>query len=63
MTVPFSRFRGDGGRSEDSYDEVVATRLAPADLAALRAAWWRLARLRHRLPVEPGVIVLEGKRP
>ena len=32
----------------------------PNEIPELRAIWWRQVALGHRLPVERGVIVLEG---
>ncbi len=32
----------------------------PGELARLRAIWWNLAALGHRLPAEIDVIVIEG---
>ncbi len=29
------------------------------ELPELRALWWRQARLGHRLPAEPGIILIE----
>ncbi len=34
--------------------------IGPGDLARLRAIWWNLAALGHRLPAEIDVIVIEG---
>ncbi len=36
--------------------------IGPGELAALRAMWWRQAGAGHRLPAEPGVIVVVGGR-
>ena len=34
--------------------------IGPGELASLRAMWWRQAGAGHRLPAEPGVIIVEG---
>ena len=40
----------------------VEPRIDDAVRAELRAVWWHQAALGHRLPAEPGVIVIDGRR-
>ncbi len=64
-----------GGASLDSDKESLAGRvvavestlpirsLSNADVANLRAIWWRHAALGHHLPAERGIIVIDGGVP
>jgi hypothetical protein len=53
---------GDGECSslEVEIDQLRSRPIAPGELAALRAIFWRQAALGRRLPAEAGVILIRG---
>ena len=57
-------------RRKDEINRLLADRLAlrtapniePDEVTEARSMWWRQAALGHRMPAEPGVILISGER-
>jgi hypothetical protein len=43
-------------------DQLVPRSMRPDETRHVRQVWWNQARLGHRLPAEPGVILIDGGR-
>ncbi len=43
-------------------DQLVPRSVRPDEARYVRQVWWNQVRLGHRLPPEPGVIVIDGGR-
>ncbi len=50
------------GVVELPVENFVRRPMRPSERSLVRSIWWRQWRLGHRMPAEPGVIVLEGGR-